>query len=228
MKNPKVLLEFVGVGREYGTVENRTVALDDVSFKISEGDFVAITGSSGSGKSTLLHLMGLLDRPTRGKILVDGQDVSEMSDTKLARLRSRTIGFVFQQFNLLPKTAAVTNVELPLVYRGISGVKRRQMAVAELTRVGLSERLKNTPAQLSGGQQQRVAIARALVGNPAIILADEPTGNLDSKTGEEILKLFSKLHDEGVTLVLVTHDTKIAALAARQIVIGDGRIVRNG
>ncbi|MEK9200736.1 MAG: ABC transporter ATP-binding protein [Patescibacteria group bacterium] len=200
-------------------------ALDNVSFEIKKGEFVAITGPSGSGKSTLLHLIGLLDKPTTGEILVDGEQASKLSDAKLAKLRNKKIGFVFQQFNLLKKTSALRNVELPLVYSGIRGKKREEMAKMELEKVGLGDRLNNTPAQLSGGQQQRVAIARALVTNPSLLLADEPTGNLDSKTGQEILQLFEELHKDGVTIVLVTHDPNIAKKAKRQIVIRDGRVV---
>jgi len=217
-------MEFVDVSRKYGEGDNVTVALDKVSFKIFQGEFVAITGPSGSGKSTLLHLMGLLDRPSEGRIMVNGEEASKLDDTKLAKLRSKTIGFVFQQFNLLAKTPAIANVELPLIYQGIGAGKRKAMAKDELEKVGLGQRLFNRPSQLSGGQQQRVAIARALVTSPSLLLADEPTGNLDSKTGLEILGLFQQLNDRGVTLVMVTHAPEIAALAKRQIHVRDGRI----
>ncbi len=222
------VIQFKNVSRVYGDPNNEGTmvkALDNVSFEIKKGEFVAITGPSGSGKSTLLHLIGLLDKPTTGEILVDGEQASKLSDAKLAKLRNKKIGFVFQQFNLLKKTSALRNVELPLVYSGIRGKKREEMAKMELEKVGLGDRLNNTPAQLSGGQQQRVAIARALVTNPSLLLADEPTGNLDSKTGQEILQLFEELHKDGVTIVLVTHDPNIAKKAKRQIVIRDGRVV---
>lgn len=224
MDKRQPIMEFVDVSRKYGEGDNVTVALDKVSFKIFQGEFVAITGPSGSGKSTLLHLMGLLDRPSEGRIMVNGEEASKLDDTKLAKLRSKTIGFVFQQFNLLAKTPAIANVELPLIYQGIGAGERKAMAKDELEKVGLGQRLFNRPSQLSGGQQQRVAIARALVTSPSLLLADEPTGNLDSKTGLEILGLFQQLNDRGVTLVMVTHAPEIAALAKRQIHVRDGRI----
>jgi putative ABC transport system ATP-binding protein len=199
--------------------------LDGVTFKIDKGEFVAITGPSGSGKSTLLHLIGLLDRQSEGDIFIDGMETRSLKDDQLAKLRNQKIGFVFQQFNLLRATPAIKNVELPLIYQGIAVKKRQQMAIDELTKVGLGERLMNKPSQLSGGQQQRVAIARALVTNPALLLADEPTGNLDSKTGEGIIKLFHDLHERGVTIIMVTHDAEVAKKAHRQIVIKDGRVV---
>ncbi|KKS33101.1 MAG: ABC transporter related protein [Candidatus Amesbacteria bacterium GW2011_GWA2_42_12] len=222
------VIRFENVTRSYGDPANpdaQVVALDKVSFTINKGEFVAVTGPSGSGKSTLLHLVGLLDKPSSGKILVDGIDTSKMSDNKLARLRNQKIGFVFQQFNLLAKTAAIVNVELPLVYSGVAKLQRLQRAKEELEAVGLGDRLQNKPSQLSGGQQQRVAIARALVTGPSLLLADEPTGNLDSKTGTEILSLFDELHKKGVTIIMVTHDPNIARHANRQIIVKDGRIV---
>ena len=222
------VIRFENVTRSYGDPANpdaQVVALDKVSFTINKGEFVAVTGPSGSGKSTLLHLVGLLDKPSSGKILVDGIDTSKMSDNKLARLRNQKIGFVFQQFNLLAKTAAIVNVELPLVYSGVAKLQRLQRAKEELEAVGLGDRLQNKPSQLSGGQQQRVAIARALVTGPSLLLADEPTGNLDSKTGTEILSLFDELHKKGVTIIMVTHDPNIARHATRQIIVKDGRIV---
>ncbi len=221
------VIQFKNVSRVYGDPNNEGTmvkALDGVSFEVKKGEFVAITGPSGSGKSTLLHLIGLLDKPTTGEILVDGEQADKLSDVKLAKLRNKKIGFVFQQFNLLKKTSALKNVELPLAYSGIRGKKREEMAKKELNSVGLGDRLNNSPAQLSGGQQQRVAIARALVTNPSLLLADEPTGNLDSKTGQEILELFENLHKSGVTIVMVTHDPNIAKRAKRQIVIKDGRV----
>lgn len=223
------VVEFVKVGKEYGNPnEGGTVveALADASFAIHRGEFVAITGPSGSGKSTLLHLIGLLDKPSTGEIFVDGVEISKLSENQMAKMRNEKIGFVFQQFNLLAKTAAVRNVELPLVYRGIGQKQRAEMAKKELVAVGLGDRLNNKPSQLSGGQQQRVAIARALVTNPSLLLADEPTGNLDTKSGIEIMKMFEELHKKGVSVVLVTHNSEIAEQADRQIVIKDGRIVK--
>lgn len=221
------VIEFKGVGRVYGNPNDPDTlvrALEGISFEVKKGEFVAISGPSGSGKSTLLHLVGLLDRPSTGKIWVDGVDTSTMNDSKLAKLRNQKIGFVFQQFNLLPKTAAWRNVELPLLYRGLRAGERERQAKDGLEKVGLGDRLNNTPAQLSGGQQQRVAIARALVGEPSLLLADEPTGNLDSKTGAEIIKLFKDLHTAGVTIVMVTHDANIARAASRQIKVADGKL----
>jgi putative ABC transport system ATP-binding protein len=224
------VIEFVNVGKEYGNPnEGGSVveALAEASFKVEKGDFVAITGPSGSGKSTLLHLVGLLDRPTTGKIFVDGVEINQLSENQLAKLRNEKIGFVFQQFNLLAKTAAIKNVELPLVYRGIGRNERWERAKKELESVGLGDRMGNKPSQLSGGQQQRVAIARALVTNPSLVLADEPTGNLDTKSGVEIMKLFEDLNNRGVTVVLVTHNPELAAEAKRQIIIRDGKIVKD-
>ncbi len=221
------VVEFKNVSRVYGDPANEdslVTALNNVSFKIEKGEFVAITGPSGSGKSTLLHLIGLLDRQSSGEILVDGTNTKKLNDNKLAKLRNEKIGFVFQQFNLLRATPAITNVELPMIYRRVVGNVRREKAKKELTMVGLGGRLMNKPSQLSGGQQQRVAIARALVTDPSLLLADEPTGNLDSKTGLEILELFEDLHKKGVTIVLVTHDPNIAKRAKRQIVIVDGGV----
>jgi putative ABC transport system ATP-binding protein len=221
------VVKFDKVGRFYGNPNDETVmvrALDNISFEIMPGEFVAITGPSGSGKSTLLHLVGILDKPSEGHIYIDGAEINKLNDSQLANLRNNKIGFVFQQFNLLKKTAAITNVELPLVYRGTSVFQRRQMAKSTLEKVGLGDRLNNFPSQLSGGQQQRVAIARALVTSPALLLADEPTGNLDSKSGESIMQLFEELHREGVTIVMVTHDANLAKRAKRQIMVKDGHI----
>lgn len=222
------VIEFKAVSRLYGNPNDATTvvkALDDVSFSVHTGEFVAIVGPSGSGKSTLLHLIGLLDRQSQGEIFVDGVNTTKLKERELAKLRNQKIGFVFQQFNLLRRTPAILNVELPLIYRGTKAVERRRKAMAILDKVGLSDRLNNIPSQLSGGQQQRVAIARALVTEPSLILADEPTGNLDSKSGEEIMKLFEALHAEGVTIVMVTHDHDLSRRAKRQIVVKDGRIV---
>lgn len=202
-------------------------ALKKADLEIKKGEFVAIAGPSGSGKSTLMHLIGALDTPTTGEIYIDGENIAHLSEAELARIRNQKVGFIFQQFNLLSKTSAVHNVEIPLIYAGISdNEKRREKAEAILKKIGLGDRLKNHPNQLSGGQQQRVAIARALINNPAIILADEPTGNLDTKTGEEILKLFVNLHQEGKTIIIVTHELAIAKKAQRQIFIKDGEIVK--
>jgi putative ABC transport system ATP-binding protein len=222
------VIEFVKVGKEYGDPnEGGTVveALAEVSFEIEKGEFVAITGPSGSGKSTLLHLIGLLDKPSVGKIFVDGIEISKLSENTMAHLRNEKIGFVFQQFNLLPKTPAINNVELPLIYRGIEAKKRHELAKNELVAVGLGDRLNNKPSQLSGGQQQRVAIARALVTQPSLLLADEPTGNLDTKSGIEIMKIFEDLHKKGVTIILVTHNPELAKQADRQLITRDGKIV---
>jgi putative ABC transport system ATP-binding protein len=222
------VIQFVNVSRLYGNPNDATTAvraLDNVSFAIKPGEFVAIVGPSGSGKSTLLHLLGLLDRQSEGEIFVDGVNTTKLSENQLAKLRNQKIGFVFQQFNLLRRTPAIINVELPLIYRGTPAAARRQKSVKILDKVGLSDRLNNIPSQLSGGQQQRVAIARALVTEPSLILADEPTGNLDSKSGEEIMRLFEKLHDEGATIVMVTHDPDLAKRAKRQIMVKDGKIV---
>ncbi len=222
------VIQFKNVSKIYGSPADPTVqvhALSKASFVVNKGEFVSIVGPSGSGKSTLLNLIGLLDRQSEGEIFVDGKETQGLNDNQLAKLRNEKIGFVFQQFNLLPRTPAIINVELPLIYRGISRGQRERMAKEKLEQVGLGDRLKNKPSQLSGGQQQRVAIARALVTNPALILADEPTGNLDSKTGEAIIKLFKELHATGITIVMVTHDPDIAHVAHRQIIVKDGRVM---
>jgi putative ABC transport system ATP-binding protein len=201
-------------------------ALDGVSFTINKGEMVAIMGPSGSGKSTLMSIIGCLDMPTHGKYMVDGLAVENLNETKLAEVRGQKIGFVFQQFNLLARTSALENVMLPLTYAGLSGKERRERALKALDRVGLSDRTHHAPNELSGGQQQRVAIARALVNGPAILLADEPTGALDSKTGEEIIGLFQGLHNEsGQTVILVTHDPHVARHTDRIIKLSDGRII---
>ncbi len=203
-------------------------ALDGVSFEIGRGEWVAIVGQSGSGKSTLMNLVGCLDTPTSGSYRLNGADVAGLSDDALADLRNREIGFVFQTFQLLPRATALANVELPLVYRGVPRRERRRRAEAALAAVALTNRMHHRPNELSGGQRQRVAIARALVGEPSLLLADEPTGNLDSATGEEIIRLFDDLHRRGHTIVLVTHEPRLAARCPRAIRLADGRVVGDG
>jgi putative ABC transport system ATP-binding protein len=208
------------------TMGDETVhALDGVTFSIPRGGYCAIVGPSGSGKSTLMNILGGLDTPTHGRLVIDGADIGKLDDEGLARFRNRTIGFVFQSFNLLPRMTALENVELPMIYAGMDPKRRRAEAEALLARVGLAERMAHKPTQLSGGQQQRVAIARALAGKPALLLADEPTGALDTHTGQEILALFHDLNKEGATIVLVTHDHEVAAATTRTIEMRDGRIV---
>jgi putative ABC transport system ATP-binding protein len=220
---PLILLDHLCKTYRLGDVEVH--ALDDVSLTIERHELVAIMGASGSGKSTLMNIMGCLDRPTSGRYLLDGREMSTLSREELADVRSHTLGFVFQSFNLLPRTTALENVELPLLYAGVGKRERRVRAQAVLERVGLGERLLNHPSQLSGGQQQRVAIARALINDPQLILADEPTGNLDSKTSVEVMALFQELQRSGITVVLVTHEPDIAAFADRVVVMRDGRPV---
>jgi len=202
-------------------------ALRGIDLTIHRGEYVAIVGPSGSGKSTLMNLLGCLDTPTSGRYLLDGQEVQALDDDALAENRNRKIGFVFQSFNLLPRASAIENVALPMLYAGASRAARREAAISALRRVGLGDRLHHRPDQLSGGQRQRVAIARALVNHPAVLLADEPTGNLDQRTGTEIIALFERLHLEGVTVILVTHDHSLAERTDRQIVIVDGKIARD-
>ena len=217
--------EALDVTRVYPSGGGVVEALRGVTFSVEPGEFVAIVGPSGSGKSTLLHLLGALDRPSGGTLRFFGRDITQMTDGDLARLRNEEIGFVFQQFQLLARTSAVNNVALPLVYRGLPRIQRRRRAVAALEAVGLSHRLEHRPNQLSGGEQQRVAVARALVAEPRLLLADEPTGNLDTKTGVEIMRLLRELNTgRGCALVVITHDAEVAALAPRQIRIRDGLI----
>ncbi|MHB1135853.1 MAG: ABC transporter ATP-binding protein [Coriobacteriia bacterium] len=219
-----VVLETHGVTKTYVLEGIEVNALRGVDVAIRKGEMVSIMGPSGSGKSTLMHIVGLLDRPTSGRVILDGEDVSRMSPNELAELRNRHIGFVFQSFNLLSRTSALANVELPLVYGGVSGPERTRRAREALERVGLGDRLGHTSSQLSGGQQQRVAIARALVNNPSIVLADEPTGNLDSKSGVEVMATLQELHSQGITVILVTHDDRVARHANRIIRVFDGQV----
>jgi putative ABC transport system ATP-binding protein len=219
------LIEMRGIERTYVMGDNLVHALRGVDLVIDKGASIAIMGTSGSGKSTMMNIMGCLDQPTKGKYLLNGKDVSRLSRAQLADVRGRMIGFVFQSFNLLSRTSALENVEMPLMYQGLSGRERHKRALDALDRVGLADRAHHHPNQLSGGQQQRVAIARALVGNAPIIMADEPTGNLDSKTSYEVMAILQKLVDQGITVVLVTHEHDIAAYARRVVVLRDGLIV---
>ncbi|MBR2878624.1 MAG: ABC transporter ATP-binding protein [Clostridia bacterium] len=219
------LIELQNIFKIYSDGDSEIRALDDVSLTIDEGEFVAIVGSSGSGKSTCMNMIGCLDVPTSGKYFLNGTDVSSMTDDEQAKIRNQMIGFIFQQYNLIPKLNLLENVELPLIYRGLPAAQRREMAETSLERVGLIDRKNKFPSQLSGGQQQRVSIARALAGNPPLILADEPTGALDSKTGREVLEFIKQLNSEGNTIVLITHDNSIAAETKRIIRIADGKII---
>ena len=220
-----VLMSLQDIGKDYVTEAVTVHALRTVNLEIHRGEFVAMVGQSGSGKSTMMNIVGCLDRPTRGRYILDGIDVTERSNDARAVVRNRLIGFVFQGFNLLPRTTALENVELPLVYRGVASAERKRRALKSLEQVGLGERLHHTPNQLSGGQQQRVAIARALVTEPPLLLADEPTGNLDTRTSLEVLSLLQQLNEtQGITIVLVTHEPDIAACAKRVITFRDGRV----
>jgi len=218
------LITLTDVYKIYSDGDSEIHALDGISLHVGKGEFVAIVGSSGSGKSTCMNIIGCLDVPTSGTYQLDGTDVSTMHEKELAHIRNQRLGFVFQQYNLIPKLNIVENVELPLLYRGISSSERRKMAMEALDRVGIADRAKKLPAQLSGGQQQRVSIARALAGRPPVILADEPTGALDSRTGREVLDFMKKLNVDGTTVVLITHDNSIAAEIPRVIRIYDGKI----
>ncbi len=235
-KSTNTIIELKNVSRIYkpeskkqeasNEAENPIVkALDDVSLKIQKGELIGIVGASGSGKSTLMHIIGLLDKPTSGQVIVNGKNIESYSETQTAYIRNKTIGFVFQQFNLLARTSAIDNVKLPLTYSRSFTANRADRAKEILTEVGLGERLKNTPGQLSGGQQQRVAIARALANDPDILLADEPTGNLDSASGKTILELITKLHNQGRTIIIVTHDPSMSKFFERTITIKDGKII---
>jgi putative ABC transport system ATP-binding protein len=220
------VIQIEDVERVYRITDDLVVpALDGVSLRIERGEFVAIMGSSGSGKSTLMNIVGCLDAPTAGRYLLDGVDVRDIPEDDLADLRNRKIGFVFQSFNLVPRTSAVANVELPLAYAGLGRAERRRRAAAALAAVGMADRMDHLPSELSGGQQQRAAVARAIVTNPAIVLADEPTGNLDSHSTADILAIFQRLNAEGRTVVLITHENDVAACARRVIRLGDGRVL---
>ena len=225
-RSRRPVLDVRDVSRVYRpTPDHEVRALDGVSLRVHRGDHVAIMGTSGSGKSTLMHLLGCLDAPSSGRYLLDGVDVAGVEENDLSDLRNRKIGFVFQAFNLIPRTSALANVELPLVYAGVPRGVRRERAAAALRAVGMGSRLDHLPSELSGGQQQRVAVARAIVTNPPLILADEPTGNLDSRSTHDVLAIFDRLRDEGRTLVIITHEDEVAARARRVIRLGDGRIV---
>ena len=219
-----MLIEITDLTKSYVMGDNEVVALKDVNLKIERNEYVAIMGPSGSGKSTFMNILGCLDTPTSGHYLFNGEDVSNLDDDALSTMRNREIGFIFQNFNLLPKLNAAQNVELPLAYAGVPAAERRERAIRALERVKLADRMDHKPSELSGGQRQRVAIARALVTNPGILLADEPTGALDSKTGVDIMRLFHELHQEGNTIILITHEQEIADYANRNIFIKDGTI----
>lgn len=219
------LIEMRNVSKVYRSGEAVVRALDGVRLSIERGEFVAVTGSSGSGKSTLMNLMGCLDRPCEGEYILDGRAVERLSDDEVSQIRNREIGFVFQGFNLVPSLTALENVELPLSYRGMNASRRRRLAYEALDRVSLLSRAEHKPSQLSGGQQQRVAIARAIAASPPIILADEPTGNLDSRNGEEIMRVLTEMNTQGKTVILITHDPIVARLAHRRICVSDGRLV---
>jgi len=225
MTSNEMLCKAVDIYKKYSLGKVEVEALRGVSLEIEKGEYISIMGPSGSGKSTLMHILGCLDTPTKGEYFLEDKRVSDYSDMELARIRNRFIGFVFQNFNLLTRLSALDNVTLPLIYAGVNKKERTERAKEILTRVGLKERMNHRPNELSGGECQRVAVARALINNPKIIFADEPTGNLDTKTGKEIMELFDELHREGNTIVVVTHDPNIAAYAKRIIKIVDGRIV---
>ena len=219
-----VLISAKNLTKKYGEAPNETVALENVSIEIQNGEFTAIIGPSGSGKSTLMHILGCLDKPTEGVYFFRGREVSKLSDNSLAEIRNKQIGFVFQFFNLLPRTSALKNAELPLLYAGVDKEERHKKALKLLSSLGLSQRINSTPGQLSGGEQQRVAIARALINNPSVIFADEPTGNVDTKTSREIMKIFQSLNKKGNTIILITHDPEVANYASRIITVRDGKV----
>jgi len=221
------MLQLTNVSKNYLVGDNLIKALEKISITVKQGEFLAVTGPSGSGKSTFLQVASMLAQPTSGKIQLRDKDVTLYNEVERAKLRNKHIGFIFQQFNLLPRTIAIDNVALPLVYAHIKAKEQKRLAIKMLIKVGLEDRLYNTSAQLSGGQQQRVAIARALINNPDIIFADEPTGNLDSKSGSEVMKILTKLHSEGKTIVMVTHEEEIARIAQRRVIFKDGKIVKD-
>ena len=221
------MLEIKKIKKIYQMGKVKVEALRGVSFFIDKGEFVAIMGPSGSGKSTLMHIIGCLDKPTEGNFIIGGKDVSKLNDDRLAEIRNKRIGFVFQQYNLLSRTSILHNVEIPLIYAGLKSKQRRKLAMQALESVGLGDRVKHKPNEISGGEKQRAAIARALVNDPLIILADEPTGNLDTKTGEEIMKIFYKLHQQGNTIIMVTHEAEVARHARRIIHLRDGLIEKD-
>jgi len=221
------MIRIKNLNKIYKTGSISVNALTDVNIEIKAGEFAAVMGPSGSGKSTLMNILGCLDRPTGGRYELDGEKIETLNDIQLASIRNKKIGFVFQSFNLLPRISALKNVELPMMYAGVSAKERKEKAIEALDRVGLSDRVNHKPNELSGGQKQRVAIARALVNNPAIILADEPTGNLDSKSGMEIMGIFQQLNREGATIILVTHEAEIAAHTKRMIAFRDGRMIED-
>jgi putative ABC transport system ATP-binding protein len=222
------LIELSDVYKIYHMGDSEVHALDGISLTIDKGEFVAVVGSSGSGKSTCMNIIGCLDVPTKGSYKLNGREISNYSSDELADVRNKMLGFIFQQYNLIPKLSVIENVQLPLLYAGCSDKEQRERALAALERVGLKDKAKNLPAQLSGGQQQRVSIARALAGEPSVILADEPTGALDSKTGREVMQFLQQLNKEGNTIILITHDNSIAARASRVVRVTDGRIVYDG
>ena len=222
-----MILDLKGIYKDYQQGKMTVPVLKDVNFSMEEGEYVAIMGPSGSGKTTLMNIIGCLDKPTKGSFLLNGEDIAKCSENEMSDLRLKTIGFVFQSFNLLPKQTALDNVALPLSYAGVPVKKRKEIAFQALKRVGLAERVHFRPSQLSGGQQQRVAIARALVNNPKIILADEPTGALDSRSGIQVMSLFQQLNEEGVTIIMITHDANIANHAKKVLHIFDGEIVED-
>lgn len=221
----ETLIEVKNLMKIYNPGENEVRALNDVSLQIFRGEFVAVIGQSGSGKSTFMNMLGCLDVPTSGSYYLNGKDVAGLSDDELSEIRNKEIGFIFQGFNLIPNLTALENVELPLIYRNVPASERRELSIASLKKVGLQNRMDHKPSEMSGGQQQRVAIARALAAAPPVILADEPTGNLDSASSKEIMQILKSLHEEGRTVILITHDNKIAASAKRVIRIMDGKIV---
>ncbi|MFD4706886.1 ABC transporter ATP-binding protein [Gottfriedia sp. NPDC058432] len=228
MTNLEPIIQIKNMTKMYELGGETVMALQSVSLDIQKGDFISIIGPSGSGKSTFMNMIGCLDRPDSGRYLIDNEDVGQMKSSQLATIRNEKIGFIFQNFNLIPKLTAVENVELPLIYRGMKTAERREVALSALKKVGLVDRANHLPTQLSGGQQQRVAIARALAGSPPILLADEPTGALDSKTSKEILEIMNLLNEQGHTIILITHDLDVAKQASRVVRIHDGQLYENG